>query len=84
MSKEIRKRKIVSIILAAGKGTRMRTAHIPKVCFSIEGKPVIARAIETYQHCDIDSHFIVVSHLAEQVMQATVGLNANIFFCHQQ
>lgn len=77
-------RKIVAIILAAGKGTRMRTVHMPKVCFAIDGKPVIARAIETYQACGINSHFIVVNYLAEQVMQATIGLDADIFFCYQK
>lgn len=83
MNRKKQKRNIVSIILAAGKGTRMRTVHMPKVCFPIEGKPVIARAIETYQSCGIHSHFIVVNYLAEQVMQATVGLDSNIFFSYQ-
>jgi len=83
MNKKKQKRNIVSIILAAGKGTRMRTVHMPKVCFPIDGKPVIARAIETYQNCGIHSHFIVVNYLAEQVMQATAGLDTNIFFSYQ-
>lgn len=77
------KKKIVSVILAAGKGTRMRGSRVHKVCITLEGVPVIVRAIETYQQCGIESHFIVVGLKAEQVMQTTAGLKSNLFFCFQ-
>ena len=82
MSENIRK--IVSIVLAAGKGTRMNVPGMAKVCFTLEGKAVIKRALETYKNVGIDSHYIVVGNLAEQVMQAVQGIDTNNFFCYQQ
>lgn len=76
-------RKLVSIILAAGKGTRMNAPYLPKVCFPIDGRPVITRAIETYQRCGVQSHFVVVGPMAEQVMQAASIIPANLNFCFQ-
>ena len=77
-------KKIVSIILAAGKGTRMNVPDMAKVCFTLEGKAVIKRALETYKKVGIDSNYIVVGNLAEQVMQAVQGIDTNNFFCYQQ
>jgi len=77
------KRRICSIILAAGKGTRMNMPHVHKVCCTVEGKPVIARAVETYNRCGIDNHWIVVGSMAEQVMQAACASPGNISFCYQ-
>lgn len=75
-------RKIVSIILAAGKGSRMQSP-LHKVCIPLEGRPVIVRAIETYQRCGIESHYVVVGSMAEQVMEAASSAPGNIFFAYQ-
>jgi len=83
MNRTKRARKIVSVILAAGKGTRMGSPNIHKVCFPLEGGPVIARAIETYQRCGMSSHFVVVGQMAEQVMRAASSVPADVFFCFQ-
>ena len=63
---------IISIILAGGKGTRMHSADRHKVCFDINGRPAIVRAIDTYTSCGIDQHVLVVGALAGQVVE-TVG-----------
>jgi bifunctional N-acetylglucosamine-1-phosphate-uridyltransferase/glucosamine-1-phosphate-acetyltransferase GlmU-like protein len=76
-------RKIVSIILAAGKGTRMQSPDLHKVCFPLDGQSVITRAIETYQRCGIESHYVVVGSMAEQVMQSASSAAGNHFFCYQ-
>jgi N-acetylgalactosamine kinase len=76
-------RKIVSVILAAGRGTRMESPDLHKVCFPLEGRPVITRAIETYQRCGIQSHFLVVGSMAEQVMEAASAAPGTHFFCYQ-
>ena len=76
-------RRIVSVILAAGKGTRMNAPYLHKVCFPIEGRPVIARAIETYLRCGVQSQFVVVGPMAEQVMQAASIIPADLNFCYQ-
>ena len=83
MSRTKRTRKIVSVVLAAGKGTRMGSPNTHKVCFPLEGSPVIARAIETYQRCGISPHFVVVGQMAEQVMRAASSVQADVFFCLQ-
>ena len=75
--------RIVSIILAAGKGTRMKSPSLHKVCFPIQGKTVIARALATYTSCNIDTHIIVVGYRSEQVMQTARAANPNVFFTLQ-
>ena len=75
-------RKTVSVILAAGKGSRMQSP-LHKVCFPLEGRPVIVRAIETYQRCGIDSHYVVVGSMADQVMEAASSAPGNLFFAYQ-
>jgi len=65
-----------SIILAAGKGTRMRSTSCHKVCFHVDGKPVINRALEIYNDCGIKMHIIVVGAMAGQVID-TVGKKFN-------
>jgi len=77
-------RKIVSIILAAGKGARMQSPHLHKVCYQVGGKPVIVRSIEGFGRCGIDSHFVVVGELMEQVIRATSQAPGKLFFAHQK
>lgn len=76
-------RKIVSVILAAGRGTRMQSPGLHKVCFSLDGRPVITRAIEGYQRCGVQSHYLVVGSMAEQVMEAASAAHGNLFFAYQ-
>ena len=61
-----------SIILAAGKGTRMGSATTPKVCFPVNGVPAVCRALETYRACGIAQHILIVGSLAGKVVE-TVG-----------
>jgi N-acetylgalactosamine kinase len=77
------KNEIVSVILAAGKGTRMRSPLLHKVCHTIEDQTVIERSIKTYTQCGIKTHFIVVGQMIEQVMQAASLSGGHILFCHQ-
>ncbi|HIQ06181.1 MAG TPA: galactokinase [Anaerolineae bacterium] len=74
---------IVSIILAAGKGTRMGSADRHKVCFPIDGVPAIRRALATYRACGINRHVVVVGALAEQVMSTVVEEQGNVIFAYQ-
>ncbi len=61
-----------TIILAAGKGTRMHSDSTPKVCFPVNGVPAIVRAMRTYASAGVSQFVVVVGTLAEQVMK-TVG-----------
>ncbi|MHB1354821.1 MAG: GHMP family kinase ATP-binding protein [Anaerolineae bacterium] len=71
------------LILAAGKGTRMGSSDRHKVCFSVDGRPVINRAIEVYLASGILQPIVVVGVLASQVM-ATIALEHNdVMYAYQ-
>jgi N-acetylgalactosamine kinase len=70
-----------SIILAAGKGTRMQSAELHKVCFSIDGKAAVNRSLEIYNACGISYHIIVVGAMAAQVMDTVAA--ENVIYAYQ-
>ncbi len=58
---------IKSIILAAGKGTRMKS-DLPKVLHTIFDKPLVSYVIDAVNNTNIiDENFIIVGHQAEKV-----------------
>jgi len=59
------------IVLAAGKGTRMKSA-LPKVLHRLAGKPLLAHVLDTGATLAPASMTVVIGHQAEQV-QATIG-----------
>jgi len=56
-----------ALILAAGKGTRMRT-DLPKVAFPILKKPMISYIVENIEKSSIDEIVAIVGHKKEVVM----------------
>lgn len=74
---------IVAVILAAGRGTRMKATHLPKVCFPIAGVPAIARAVESYVRCGIHTHCVVVGQGAEAIMGVLKDLPGQRLYVHQ-
>ncbi|MEA2095236.1 MAG: sugar phosphate nucleotidyltransferase [Candidatus Cloacimonadota bacterium] len=73
--------KTAAIILAAGKGTRMKSDK-PKVIFELAGKPMINRVVETANKINSDLIAIVVGYKKEQVIDV-VPKNDNIKFVEQ-
>lgn len=59
--------KITAVVLAGGKGTRMQSDTLPKVCFPLDGQPVINRLIATLQSAGIQRIVVVVGDRADQV-----------------
>lgn len=57
------------VILAAGKGTRMKSAT-PKVLHSLAGRPLIEHILATVDHVQAASVTLVVGHGADQVKDA--------------
>ena len=68
------------IILAAGRGTRMRSST-PKVLHPLAGKHLIQHVIDTAQALNPTQIHVVVGHGADVVEQALAGQNLNF---HQQ
>lgn len=66
------KRKTRAVILAAGRGTRMKT-RTPKLLIEIEGKPIIRRVVEACSFPEIEKIYVVVGHEAELIKKAAGG-----------
>ncbi len=68
---------IAVVILAAGKGTRLKSKH-PKVLHEVGGKPILAHVIATAEKVvparDI---FVIIGHEAERVREAVAGTGVN-------
>ncbi|MFA6931560.1 MAG: NTP transferase domain-containing protein, partial [Lentisphaeria bacterium] len=73
-----------SIILAAGRGTRMGLAQCPKVCFKVNGVVAINRALKTYEQCGIRQHVVVVGNLAGQVLESVGNEFSNVAYVYQR
>jgi bifunctional UDP-N-acetylglucosamine pyrophosphorylase / glucosamine-1-phosphate N-acetyltransferase len=64
------------IILAAGKGTRMRS-DLPKVLHAIGGKPILHHVIDAARKLDPKKIIVVYGFCGEQVQQQTPGEDLN-------
>src|SRR5206468_6545703 len=58
-----------AVVLAAGRGTRMRelTAEVPKPMIQVRGKPVLQHIIEGLRDAGVRDFLIVVGHHADAV-----------------
>lgn len=65
-------RNLVVIIMAAGKGTRMKS-DLPKVLHPACGRPLVDYVIEKSRALDPENIVLIVGHQAEKVRQATEG-----------
>ncbi len=74
--------KLASIILAAGKGTRMKS-HLPKVLHQVCGQPMIHYAVTAIKACGSSDIVVVIGHGSEQV-QAYLGDQAHYAVQEQQ
>ena len=57
------------VILAAGKGTRMKS-ELPKVLHAVGGEPMIVRILRTASHFSPVTSTVVVGHMADKVRAA--------------
>jgi len=61
-------RGVFAVIMAAGKGTRMKSEKA-KVLHEIAGKPLLAHVLSTLEELGVDHATVVVGHQAEAVRQ---------------
>lgn len=59
----------ISIILAAGEGTRMKS-KLPKVLHKVCGKPILQYVINACKKADIDKNIIIVGHGKDEVIKS--------------
>ena len=69
------------IILAAGKGTRMKSS-LPKVLHPVGGIPMVQRIINTVQALDADNVHLVYGHGGDKLKDTLTG--DNLQWCLQQ
>ncbi len=60
------------VILAAGKGTRMKSA-LPKVLHHLAGRPLIEHVLRTVDQLEVASKVLVVGHGGDEVRAALAG-----------
>ncbi|MDO9215325.1 MAG: bifunctional UDP-N-acetylglucosamine diphosphorylase/glucosamine-1-phosphate N-acetyltransferase GlmU [Methylococcales bacterium] len=68
--------KITTIILAAGKGTRMRS-ELPKVLHKIANRPLLQHVYDMSRHLENNAIKIVIGHGAELVTETLKNLDAS-------
>lgn len=68
--------KLSTIILAAGKGTRMRS-ELPKVLHKIANRPLLQHVYDLSSQLENNQIHIVVGHCADKVKTTLSQLNAN-------
>jgi len=72
-----------SIILAAGKGTRIGLTTTHKTCLPVAGKAVIVRSIEACRAARVSPQVVVVGFGAQHVMRTAGRLFPDVLFAYQ-
>jgi bifunctional UDP-N-acetylglucosamine pyrophosphorylase / glucosamine-1-phosphate N-acetyltransferase len=76
-TKSTQPRHVAIVIMAAGKGTRLKSRH-PKVLHEIGGKPILAHVIATAAKVVPASDiFVIIGHEAERVRESVGGARVN-------
>lgn len=75
-----------AVVLAAGKGARMKslTADIPKPMLPLKGKPILEHILERLQACGIEEAFLVIGYLGEVIERHFAHYPMRIHFRHQE
>jgi N-acetylgalactosamine kinase len=74
---------IVSVILCGGKGSRMRSKDLHKVCFPIAGRPAINRLLDSLERAGVSEHVVVVGEKGTQVVREISEVRDNVAFVYQ-
>ncbi len=74
---------MVCVILAGGRGKRMASQTLHKVCFPIAGRPAILRSLDAYKAAGFREFLIVVGPMAEQIMATVAAEHPEAMFVHQ-
>jgi len=64
--------KLAAVVLAAGKGTRMKS-ETPKVLFPVAGKPMLQHIVDTLTQLGVSELYVVIGHGSELVRSTIRG-----------
>lgn len=64
--------RLASIVLAAGKGTRMKSRY-PKVLHKVCGLPMVRHVVDAAREAGVEQNIVIIGHGAESVMEALAG-----------
>ena len=80
------KKRMKTVIMAGGKGTRISSIHgdIPKPLIKVGGKPIIQRQIELFARDGFNDFIIAIGHMGEQIINnlgdgSTLGVNIEYY-----
>lgn len=73
MTMDVNLTKTTAVILAAGRGTRMKAKHKNKVAFKLGGQPMITRSVANLRQAGVDQIIVVVGFQSESVKKALDG-----------
>ena len=59
---------MISLILAAGKGTRMKSEK-PKVLHEVNGVPMLKRVLKTLENIGIEKNIFILGHKKEMILE---------------
>lgn len=59
---------MISIILAAGKGTRMKS-NISKLMHKVNGQPMIVKLVNTLNKAGLKKNILILGYLKEQILE---------------
>ncbi len=76
-------RDTIALVLAAGKGTRMRSS-VPKVLHPLLGRPLLGHVLGLLRASGIDRIVVVVGHGADRVMETFRGAGLDFVIQEQQ
>jgi len=61
--------KLVSLILAAGKGTRMKS-DLPKVVHKVNGIPMVKKIINILEELNVEKNILILGHKKEVILKS--------------
>lgn len=74
--------KVCAVVLAAGKGTRMKS-KIPKVLMPLAGKPIIIWTLEILQMVGIEKTYVVIGFKGDLVKKVVENSSRKVTFVRQ-
>ncbi|MFP4527104.1 MAG: sugar phosphate nucleotidyltransferase [Candidatus Kapaibacterium sp.] len=70
--------KIAIVILAAGKGKRMKNPNLPKVLVPLKDKPLVGHVLDTAFRLDPEKIVLIIGHLKETVIDYVKGMRSDL------